>query len=1086
MAEKFLPPDQDQRRKIVEQLDQTMLVEAAAGTGKTTGMLARMVGLIREGLCPVDTLAAVTFTRKAAAELRARFQVQLERAAREATGLEAERLLVAVAGVERCFIGTIHSFCARLLRERPIEAGVDLAFQELDDELDAQLRESAWSDFTNRLIVEGDERLGQLQELGLQLDQLRAGFFRFAEFSDVQQWDAPEVELGDWTNAMRALEDYVAHMEALVPGFPADRGNDKIMNRYEQIVRLARNRDLQVPAQFMEVLALFNARAKWVLSAWPGGADQAKVERDRWGPFCEDLVQPLKDRWLARRYRLVIDLLQGAAREYDQARQASGRLNYQDLLMKASSLLQDKPQVRRYFRSRFTHLLVDEFQDTDPIQAEVMMFLTAADVAQQDWRKCQPVPGSLFVVGDPKQSIYRFRRADILTYNQVKEIIAGSGGTVIALTANFRTREDLVTWGNTIFDATFPDEANLFSPASSAMQAARQEGSDGELTGIHVLPIPEEFCSKLHAVDYDADQVARTIRHALDTGATVPRTARELERGISPQVTAGDFMVITWGKKELARYGQKLQQLGIPYQVTGGSALSRVPQLELLTRCLRAVTEPDNSIALVAVLRSSLFGLSDQQLYALRQHGGRFSYQSTVPAEMGLEMVERFEKVFHKLRVYQQWLRRLPPVAAMERIAWDLGLPLQALSQVGGSVQAGSIAKALEMLREQQSHFPSAAELIEYLDQLIERGAEFDGLPARAHSQPVVRLMNLHKVKGLEAPIVFLANPTGKWSPPVSFHVDRSATHVAGYLAVYGESTGFGAGPLLACPGNWEHYQEQENEFLEFERQRLLYVAATRAGTRFVISQKEKGNSSTNHWAFFAAHLEKCPPLPDPGHQSAPVVTEVNLSQELVEQAAEQIAESWQQTRQPSYATGAAKEMTVESETHHPQGSGTSRGAQWGTVIHLLLETAMLRPGMSLESLAYTTLKEQDLEVTLVNDALAVVQSVVNSEIWQRALASDKRLVEVPFEHCLAAEASEQGVPTIVRGVIDLMFRESDGWVIVDYKTDAVTADSVETVVDHYRGQVNGYADTWQLLTGEAVKEKGLYLTRLDRFIAVD
>ncbi|MCP3691682.1 MAG: UvrD-helicase domain-containing protein, partial [Planctomycetaceae bacterium] len=426
MSEKVLPPDQDQRQKIVEQLDQTMLVEAAAGTGKTTGMLARMVGLIREGLCPVDTLAAVTFTRKAAAELRTRFQVQLERAAREATGVESERLLVAVAGVERCFIGTIHSFCARLLRERPIEAGVDLAFQELDDELDDQLRASAWSDFTNRLIVEDDARLDQLQELGLQLDQLQAGFFRFADFSDVQQWDAPEVELGDLTDAMRALEAYVIHMEALVPGFPADRGNDKVMNRYEQIVRLARNRDLQQSAQFMEILALFTAKPKWVLSAWPGGADQARVERDRWGSFYEELVQPLRNRWLARRYRLVIDLLQGAVREYDQARQASGRLNYQDLLMKASSLLQDKPQVRRYFRSRFTHLLVDEFQDTDPIQAEVMMFLTAGDVAEQDWRKCQPVPGSLFVVGDPKQSIYRFRRADILTYNQVKEIIAVS------------------------------------------------------------------------------------------------------------------------------------------------------------------------------------------------------------------------------------------------------------------------------------------------------------------------------------------------------------------------------------------------------------------------------------------------------------------------------------------------------------------------------------------------------------------------------------------------------------------------------------------------------------------------------------
>ena len=122
----------------------------------------------------------------------------------------------------------------------------------------------------------------------------------------------------------------------------------------------------------------------------------------------------------------------------------------------------------------------------------------------------------------------------------------------------------------------------------------------------------------------------------------------------------------------------------------------------------------------------------------------------------------------------------------------------------------------------------------------------------------------------------------------------------------------------------------------------------------------------------------------------------------------------------------------------------------------------------------------------MVNDALAVVQTVLKSDIWQRALASEKRLVEVPFEHCLTAGDSETGLPTLVRGVIDLMFQEPDGWVIVDYKTDAVTADSVGKLVDHYRGQVNGYADTWQLLTGEHVKEKGLYLTRLNQFVTVD
>ena len=135
----------------------------------------------------------------------------------------------------------------------------------------------------------------------------------------------------------------------------------------------------------------------------------------------------------------MIRALRPAMEVYDRRRKEAGGLNFQDLLMKAAALLRDKPVIRRYFRGRFTHVLVDEFQDTDPIQAEVMLLLTADNADEQDWRQCRPVPGSLFVVGDPKQSIYRFRRADIVIYTQVKEIILASGGVVVPLTANFRT-----------------------------------------------------------------------------------------------------------------------------------------------------------------------------------------------------------------------------------------------------------------------------------------------------------------------------------------------------------------------------------------------------------------------------------------------------------------------------------------------------------------------------------------------------------------------------------------------------------------------------------------------------------------------
>ncbi len=161
----------------------------------------------------------------------------------------------------------------------------------------------------------------------------------------------------------------------------------------------------------------------------------------------------------------MLRVLNGAVATYDRLRREAGGLNYQDLLLLAARLLRDKPQIRRYFRRRFTHVLVDEFQDTDPVQAEVMLLLTAADPAQTEWRLARPVPGALFVVGDPKQSIYRFRRADIVTYNEVKKIIE-QHGEVVVLRANFRSRKAVIDWVNTTFDQFFPAAADVYSPAA--------------------------------------------------------------------------------------------------------------------------------------------------------------------------------------------------------------------------------------------------------------------------------------------------------------------------------------------------------------------------------------------------------------------------------------------------------------------------------------------------------------------------------------------------------------------------------------------------------------------------------------------
>ena len=226
--------------------------------------------------------------------------------------------------------------------------------------------------------------------------------------------------------------------------------------------------------------------------------------------------------------------------------------------------MRDKPQIRKYFRKRFTHLLVDEFQDTDPIQAEVMLLLTAQRETETDWRKCRPVDGSLFVVGDPKQSIYRFRRADIATYNQVRQIIERSGGQIVALSANFRTIGPLVEWVNGTFDQVFPAEATVHAPAQRPMQIGRTEGSDGELAGLRVLQVPSDCGNKDAIAEYEADLVARTIQAAITEGHSIPRSQKDLERGATPAATAGDFLIITRTKEPAQHLRQEVAGVRSP------------------------------------------------------------------------------------------------------------------------------------------------------------------------------------------------------------------------------------------------------------------------------------------------------------------------------------------------------------------------------------------------------------------------------------------------------------------------------------------------------------------------------------------
>ena len=1080
--------DSENRKLIADDLDSNIMVEAAAGTGKTTGIVGRMVNLIATGRCQIENLAATTFTRKAAAELRERFQAKLRQELNsDRPDGELDRIKTAIDRIEFAFVGTFHSFCSLMLRERPIEFGVEPGFREIDPAEAKLLCEQAWQAFLDELYSTGREKLDRIHSLGLKTNELKTCFFKFLEFRDIHQWPHDLPAQFDLEATKREVRAYVEDMRLLIPFFnaPADRGTDETMERYEKILLASDNIDWDRNADFFNFLELFDSTSiKTIQKYWHDKA-VAKREKTRYHDVRQNTVGPAFQWWGHYRYEFLIGLLANASVIYETIRSATGGLDFQDLLLHTAKGLKETESLREYFQKRFTHVLVDEFQDTDPLQAEILAYLTSSDNSQTDWKSCIPLPGSLFVVGDPKQSIYRFRRADIVTYKQVKQIFEQSGGKILSLSRNFRSEQSICDWVNPIFGDLLGANETKYSPAAVDMEHGRNGVSEGELSGVHKLVIQDGLNKQADAVPWEAEQIAKYISLAIAEKKTVARTESEFRQGKSSHVEPGDFLIIVRGKELLHHYSDALDQLGISNTVTGSRAFKNIAELKTIYDILLAVDDSKNPIPYVSILRGELFGFGDADLYELKRLGGRFSYTSPIPTGLTPELQSRFEGVNKRMAKYRNWIRNMPFASAFEKIASDIGLLARCSSHLDGDIVAGGFLKAVEWIRAQSWDFDSAIDMITFLKDLID-STETDTCSVLPPDSSSVRIMNLHKVKGLEAPIVFLACTFGKGSYPPEFHVDRSEEVAKGYLAI---EKVIGKGfrkkrRSIATPADWVTYSEEEVLFGNAEENRLLYVACTRAACQLVVSTSSKDQYSP--WKELHPYLESAPALKVPAEGKAAVTNSIPSMTQTIEEATDQIGKTWSSLQTPSYAVVAAKSVAMKQSKARPtwRASG-DYGHQWGTAIHQLLEVRMNNPSLKLESMAQQLAEQFDLGSGRVAELLSTVETVAKSDIWARAERAKKIYTEIPFETVTNTGSAATLVPTITRGVIDLCFNENDGWVLVDYKTDDISTNDLPDAVEYYREQMRSYSNFWQSITGQPVLETGLYFSKPAKYTVV-
>lgn len=1138
---RFPLPDQQARERILADLETNLLVEAGAGSGKTTALVGRMVALIASGTATVDEIAAVTFTRKSAAELRERFQMLVEKRLREARSdtdtdpLLVERLHRALDEIDRAFVGTIHSFCGRLLRERPLDLGLDPGFEELPVEERDGLRRRFWDSYLERLARDSDPILEELSRAGLRPASLRDLFDRLVENPDV---DFPVSDVAPPTTAdvgdvRGALDSIVSTAWELMDDAPPEKGWDSLQKKLR---RLHFEREItgwtDAPDLFEAIATLCKTGSEYktTFNRWKVKelTRNLVAEINAFG-HGDTVAHRLVDRWYAHRYALAIRLVRTAAEEFEAHRLRIARLDFQDLLGLAARLLRENPRVRRQLGRRYRRLLVDEFQDTDPLQAEIMLLLSsepveeeAADEARDssaadDWRVAEPRPGALFVVGDPKQSIYRFRRADIQLYGRVRSRFEAFG-EVLSLSTNFRSRPAIGDIVNDVFsgDGFFPPSANEEQAGFERLDT-RPPTEPVPAEGVFTYRLAPARDSKEACAEDDAARIASWIHTRVEAGEREP----------------GDFLILTRGRPHLDVYARELEARDLPVQVTGAGVGVEAEIHELIV-VLHCMIDPTNPVRTVAALVGLFFGLDYEQLVQHRLDGGDFDAMR--PGDRGHPDVLAAMTTLHCW-----WLAATadPADVFVGRLVAELGiLPFAAAGELG-TLRAGALLYGLDAVRAAafggDTSLPGALRALESALDLKEAEAPLE--PGRTDA---IRLMNLHQAKGLEGRVVVLANPSDRRPRAPEDHMRRTADGAAvGYMRVT-ESLGSYRGTRdLARPVGWSEYEAAERRFEAAEEVRLLYVAVTRAMEELVIAQWPEGRGSSP-WTPLDRWLEENATVLELPIGERPQREVVDVSPGTVADALEEAEARVRLAREPSYRRVTVTELAKsgpQSQERRPvrrsPGTGAAtdfRGFAWGSAVHGALAVAATEPSETALRAACRDLLVQNQrplddhgEPLELRELLDLVQEVGRSSLWARALAADRRLVEVTLAaegvalQPVEAERDEEPVPdsdgrpqldmfsvgpaspdpvdpstthsddgdesgdVLLEGVLDLAFRERGGWVIADYKTDIGTDPDFPQREVAYRRQVDLYAEAWKKLTGEPIKERVLFFTTQGR-----
>jgi len=865
------PADQGVRDRIRRDLETTLIIEAAAGTGKTTELVNRIIAVIASGRARLREIVAVTFTEKAAGELKLRLREEIDRACHEQAGYRAaekEHLLDALEDLEEARIGTIHSFCADLLRERPVEARVDPAFEVAPEDVASTLFESAFE----RWFEETLKNPGP-------------GMRRLLRRRDAIQGEGPRPIARSAANALREWRDFDAPWERVA--FDRDREIDRIVGDIEKLARIAEDgrpddwlrrsleeinrpvaeatrletsqRDRDYDALEHVLCGLVRNQNKFT---WGKRGDMFG-ERPRADVLT--LREALHTRLLEFRVSCGKDLapllreeMRPVIEYYEELKQRAGVLDFLDLLLVARDMVRDNAEVRIDLQHRFTHIFIDEFQDTDPLQAEILLLLSADDPTESSWEDVRPTPGKLFIVGDPKQSIYRFRRADVALYQGLKQRLTARGAKLEHLTVSFRATAELQDMVNAAIAPLMPEESET-QPAYVPLQKFR-DGAASQ-PAIVVLPVPAPYSDDGRFIrqwkideslpDATAAYVDWLIHHS---GWKV--TEREAPDKRVP-IEARHICILfrrlnSFGDDVTRPYIRALEARHIPHVLVKGGSFNEREEVEAIRNLLGAIERPDDELVVFAALHGPVLALCDAALLEYRETQGSL-HPFRKLKDSASDDVKQVAHALELLRDLHRGRNRRPIADTIARVLTETRAHAGFAIWPTGEQALANVMRLMDAARRYEAR-GGATSFRGFVDELEARAErdEASEVPVVEEGTEGVRIMTVHRAKGLEFPVVILADLTCHETRDPSRHVNAAqklcAQRIAGYAPV----------ELL---GNEATERERDTA----EAIRLLYVAATRARDLLVVPAV--GDEERDGW------LARLSPTiyPDPKKRRGPI-----------------------------------------------------------------------------------------------------------------------------------------------------------------------------------------------------------------------